>query len=242
MFALPYFIFGGDWVYKYEMHLHSKGCSLCSIAEANDLIIAAKEKGYSGVVLTNHFYRGNTCVDRKLPWKEFVAAYEKDYLKAKEFGNKLDMDVLFGLEEGLGRGKEILIYGISPKLISATPEFLNLKLPELYKFIHKNGGFAVCAHPFRNRDYISEPDKEPDIRYFDAIEVYNHCNYVEDNLKAQDFAKKTGIPVISGGDAHSTKVIGFSGLAFNKRIRNSKELVKALKANKYRLIVDGQIL
>ena len=66
-------------MYKYEMHLHSKGCSLCSISTAEELITAAKDKGYSGVVFTNHFFRGNTCIDRKLPWESFVSAYEEDY-------------------------------------------------------------------------------------------------------------------------------------------------------------------
>ncbi|MBQ8203335.1 MAG: PHP domain-containing protein [Clostridia bacterium] len=229
-------------MYKYEMHLHSKGCSLCSIASAKELITAAKGKGYSGVVFTNHFYRGNTCIDRKLPWKDFVAAFNEDYLSAKEFGKAVDMDVLFGIEEGIGQGKEVLIYGISPTLLSSTPEFKSMKLPELYNFVHKNGGFAVCAHPFRRRDYISEPDKEPELKYFDAIEVYNHCNSVTDNLKAAEFAKKTGIPVISGGDAHNVDVIGSSGLAFNKRINDSKQLVKELRRNSYKLIINGQIL
>ena len=229
-------------MYKYEMHLHSKECSACSYATSEELIIAAKEKGYSGIVLTNHFIRGNTCIDRKLPWEFFVGAYEEDYLMAKEFGLKVDMDVLFGIEEGLGKGKEILIYGLSPKTIKSAPLFKSMQLPELYKFIHKNGGFAVCPHPFRHRDYIIESDKEPDLRYFDAIEVSNHCNSVEENLKATEFAKSNGMKMIAGGDVHSIGGIGYSGLAFNERIRNSKQLVKHLKSNKYRLIVNGEII
>ena len=229
-------------MYKYEMHLHSKGCSLCAIDTAEDLVVAAKDKGYSGVVFTNHFFHGNTSIDRKLPWKEFVMHYEEDYLKAKAIGDKLDIDVIFGIEEGLGYGKEILIYGISPKLIAENPQLKNMKLPELYKFIHKNGGFAVCPHPFRVRDYIKYPDAEPNLKYFDAIEVSNHCNTPYENLKAAEFAKRTGTPAIAGGDAHSINGIGMSGLAFNKRIRDSKQLIKALKSKKYRLIVNGQII
>ncbi len=229
-------------MYKYEMHLHSKGCSLCSIATAEELIVAAKNNGYSGVVFTNHFFRGNTSIDRKLPWESFVSAYEEDYLRAKAFGEQLDFDVIFGIEEGLGKGKEILIYGLGPEIIKSNPEFKSMQLPELYKFIHKNGGFAVCPHPFRQRDYIIEPDKEPDFRYFDAIEVSNHCNTIEENLKAVDFAKSNGMKMIAGGDAHSVGGIGYSGLAFKKRIKNSKELVRQLKSNNYRLIVNGQII
>ena len=224
------------------MHLHSSGCSKCASSTAEELIYAAKNKGYSGVVFTNHFYRGNTCIDRELPWESFVSAYEEDYIRAKELGEQIDIDVFFGIEEGIGGGKEMLIYGLTPEIIKSNPNFKSMQLPELYKFIHKNGGFAVAAHPFRQAFYIPEPDKEPDLRYFDAIEVNNHSTPSDRNIKAAIFAQETGILTTSGGDVHNTSGIGFSGIAFNNRIKTSKELVRLLKSGKYRLIVNGQII
>ena len=85
-------------MFKYEMHLHTSGCSKCAHSTIEEMIIALKEKGYTGAVITNHFYRGNTAVDRKLPWEDFVSAYEKDFLVGKALGEKLDFDVIFGIE------------------------------------------------------------------------------------------------------------------------------------------------
>lgn len=49
-----------------------------------ELVDALEAEGYSGAVLTNHFYWGNTGIDRNLPWNEFVKAYEIDYKKCKK--------------------------------------------------------------------------------------------------------------------------------------------------------------
>ena len=65
-------------MYKYEIHLHTNNCSACAISSPEEMVDIAAEKGYSGIVITNHFYHGNTGVDRNLPWEEFVSCFEKD--------------------------------------------------------------------------------------------------------------------------------------------------------------------
>ena len=59
-------------MYKYELHLHTSGCSKCGISSAREMVLCAKEKGYKGIVVTDHFYRGNTGIDRSLPRERFV--------------------------------------------------------------------------------------------------------------------------------------------------------------------------
>ena len=228
-------------MYKYEMHLHTNSCSACAVSTGEEMVKAAKEKGYTGLVITNHFFHGNTAINRRTPWKDFVEAYKNDYLEAKKAGEKYGVEVLFGIEEGYGWGKETLIYGISPELLMNTPEFLHMKIAEMSKFVRENDGFIVAAHPFRDRDYIAEPRKAPDATLFDAIEAYNHGNSFEDNDLAEQFCKKTGLPRISGGDVHSIHGIGTAGLAFYERITNSEQLVLALKEGKYKLIINGEI-
>ena len=57
-----------------------------------EIVTALKEKHLSGAVITNHFYYGNTAIDKTLPWHDFVMAYQEDYLYgarlAKEAGVK----------------------------------------------------------------------------------------------------------------------------------------------------------
>ena len=82
-------------MFKYEMHTHTSQCSKCAQVNIEKLVSGLKERGYSGVVITNHFYRGNTSVNRKLPWDEFVGAYENEWKIGKALGEQLDFDVIF---------------------------------------------------------------------------------------------------------------------------------------------------
>lgn len=229
-------------MYKYEIHLHDSKCSKCGMSSASQMLLAAKEHGYSGVIFTNHFYRGNTAIDRKLPWAEFVDAYKQDWLEAKAFGDQIGMDVLFGIEEGYGNGKEVLIYGLSAEAMQNNPSMPKMTINELSTFVRENGGFIACAHPFRNRPYITDPYAEPDPSCFDGVEVYNHFNTNEDNAKALDFAKRNGLIPISGGDIHSSSNFGVAGLAFARRITDEKELVKALKSRDFKLIIGDKLV
>ncbi len=229
-------------MFKYETHLHTSGCSACGVSTAEEMVIAAKEHNYAGVIFTNHFYHGNTSVNRKLDWRDFVEKYERDYLKALEVGKTLDIDVFFGFEEVYEPGKEVLVYGVGPEAVKEASFLRKADLQQLSDFVRENGGFIAAAHPFRRRDYIPQPEKEPDMRYFDAIEVYNSGNTEEDNKLAFEFAKRKNVPVISGGDIHSKAYFGYSGLAFNERLHTPENLVKALKSQEYKLIINGNLV
>ncbi len=223
-------------MYKFEVHLHTSACSGCANSTGKEMVDAAIEKGYSGIVITNHFFHGNTCVDRKLPWRDFVRAYANDYYETKKYGEEKDITVLFGLEEGYAAGKEILIYGLSPEIISSHPEFNYMDLSQKSDFIHSYGGIVVHSHPFRVRDYIPNPDVAPTPDYIDGVECYNFFNAIEENLKAFIYAENTGKFKISGTDIHNASGFGQAGLDFDNPIKTNKELVNEIKKGNYRLI------
>ena len=93
-------------MFRYEMHIHSKPCSGGGddIRRQIDVLI---ERGYTGMVITNHFYYGDTRIDRGLPWEEFVDAYRQDYLNGLEYARERDFDLYFGVEEHVGEGLEV---------------------------------------------------------------------------------------------------------------------------------------
>lgn len=228
-------------MYKFEIHLHTTACSDCAVSSAFEMLDAAKQNGYSGIVITNHFYNGNTCVDRSLPWKDFVNEYKKDYENAKSYGEKLGLKVFFGIEEGYEPGKEMLIYGLSPEILENCPEFKNMSAKEKSEFAHENGGITVCAHPFRDRFYIPNPDTPPNPIFFDGIECFNYFNKDEENDKAFAFAEQCGLIKTSGCDIHNAKDFGKAGIAFEKPINAYSDLLKYLKSGEYKLIIDGKI-
>ena len=228
-------------MFKYEMHLHSKDTSACGSSDAAEYIEAAKRCGYAGMVFTNHFFRGNTAISRDLPWQDFVKPYREEYLRVCEIGEREGIDVLFGVEEGFGGGKECLIYGLDADTIASEKSFPTLPIEELSQFVRENGGFIAQAHPFRQRGYITNPSVRPNVALFDAIEVYNRGNTLEDNITAEEFARETGVAVIAGGDVHSVSGFGRSGVAFEERVGNGKDLVRLLKSGNYKLVADASL-
>ena len=222
--------------YKYEMHIHTTlsggGAPIC------DHIDALIEKGYTGMVVTNHFYAGDNRVDRSLSWENFVGAYRRDYLAGLEYARKRDFDLLFGIEEHVGNGQEILIYGITPYLLETHPELKMADAEKYAEVVHSVGGLVYQAHPYRDRDYISCPYPLDCLDKLDGIEVYNAANNPEWNESAKKLANKKGLNVIGGSDGHSTDSCGRSGIAVGKRIKTNADLVKVLKNGEYTIIKD----
>lgn len=222
-------------MFLYEMHQHTTPCSHCGRADPVKLVYALKEAGFAGVVLTNHFYHGNTGIDRDLPWEDFVRAYEEDYLKAKKAGDEIGIDVIFGVEEHVGNGKEILLYGITPEMLYAHPECADGKLETISNAMHEYGALVFQAHPYRSRAYIIDPSPLLNLDYLDGIEAYNGCNPEDENIRAEQYAKENGKLMCAGSDAHGEEFENRFGIACEHRIRNAAELIETLKSGDYKL-------
>ena len=63
--------------YKYQMHAHTSPCSACAVMSPAELVESLYSGGYSGCVITNHFYNGNSGIDRKLPYNDFIKNMKK---------------------------------------------------------------------------------------------------------------------------------------------------------------------
>jgi len=226
-------------MYLYEMHCHALPCSACGGIQPEDLVRGMKDVGYAGMVLTDHFYHGNTGIRRTLPWADFVAAYEESYLRAKAVGDQLDFDVLFGIEEGIGDCKEALIYGLTPQFLYDHPEMRDCDLPHLSRIVREAGGFFVQAHPFRVRDYIPRPWEPLDPELFDGAEIYNACNPPLDNLRAVNWAQENGLPAIAGSDRHYMGHCENFGIVIPHRVRTEAELAEVLRDGAYELNIPG---
>lgn len=224
--------------YKYQMHVHTFPCSDCAKMSPEELVDELYNGGYAGCVITNHFVNGNTGIDRFLPWERFVKAYEDDYKALKTAAEKYDIDIIFGVEEGIGDGQEILCYGITPQLLYSHPELRERSIENWSRILHENGALCIQAHPFRTRDYIKNDSVLP-LEYIDGIEVYNFCNSQEDNSEAEEFARKNPqLITVSGADAHIVSIVCVSGIETDIRIKNEKTLVEILKSGNYRLIKE----
>ncbi len=234
-------------MFKYELHMHTSESSACGKNNIHEMIKKYKAEGYAGAVITNHFFYGNTCIDRTLPPEEFVKQFCAPYFEGLATAKELDFDLLFGIEENLGGGKEFLIYGITPQFLL---EHTYLFAPEMntspYRFkmlecwvteAKKCGTLIALAHPFRSRAYIKDPDYLPDSSLYEAVEVYNYCNTPEDNQKAMDFFADSDKIKISGSDLHSIEFSQSSGVLLPRRARDENALVEQLREGNFELLL-----
>lgn len=216
------------------MHMHSAPCSGGGddITKQIDVLI---ERGYTGMVITNHFYGGDTLIDRSLPWGEFVDAYRQDYLRAVKYAAARDFDVFFGIEEHVGEGLEILVYGITPDLLAEHPELAGGDARDYIRIVHGAGGLIFQAHPYRKRYYITKPGPIDCLDELDGIEVYNAANMPDANRKAARLAKTLGLRCTAGSDGHSAESCGRAGIATRVRPRDAAELIEILKSGEYEI-------
>ena len=146
--------------YKYEVHMHTAESSACGKTHAVDYIAEFKAQGYDGIIITDHFYHGNTAIDRSLPWEDFVEEFCKGYELAKAEGDKQGLKVFFGWEANR-LVDEYLIYGLDKAWLKAHPEVRDCPHDELFKIVDEAGGLIVGAHPFRERQYIIKVNLHP---------------------------------------------------------------------------------
>ena len=187
--------------YKYETHLHTSASSACGCSWGIEYLGGYKGLGYDGIFVTEHFYLGNTCIPRSLPWNEWVDRYCRSFYETKEAGLRIGIQVFFGWETTYGTGEDFLIYGLSPDWLKEHPEIVTLSQEQQYELVHSEGGLVVQAHPFRERDYMDEIRLHPN--HCDAWEVVNSGNEPYMDLRAYEYAASHGISMTCGSDIHS---------------------------------------
>ena len=222
-------------MFYYELHSHTDAASLCSLVEPEEYLEFYIDRGYSGMVVTDHFYHGNTAIDRHQPWDMFVDQFCEGYYRAKREGDKHGFTVLFGFEQKFCDGTdEYIVLGISPEWLKSHPEIRNMKRIPFFETIRKAGGFIIQAHPFRVRYYVSKIHLA--MNYVDAIEVFNLGDFDEQSRQSYEYAKNLGLPMTAGTDIHSIKgrhEVG--GLALDKKISTIEELIEEIKSGRAQL-------
>lgn len=234
-----------EYPYLYETHFHTNVSSACGASSPEDMVASAKDYGYTGIIVTDHNWGGNTCVDRSLPWEQFVDEYAKSYERAKAKGDEIGVDVFFGWEAGYN-GTEFLIYGVSKEFLKSHEAFRTASIAEQYDLVHEGGGIVVHAHPFREESYIPEIRLFPDL--VDAVEGVNAThvsplshshNNKEFDVRAKKYAKEHGFSMTAGSDVHSVLMFG-GGIRTKKKLNDIHEFTELIMSKKDYILWDGE--
>lgn len=230
--------------YLYETHMHTSESSACAQNTGAEMARAYKEAGYTGIIVTDHFFYGNTAVNRRQSWHEWVEQFCIGYEHARAEGDKIGLQVFFGWEAGY-HGTEFLIYGLDKEWLFAHPEIKEATVEEQFALVHAGGGIVSHAHPFREEDYIPEIRLFPE--YVDAVEGVNamHSSIASHahknplfNTRALAYGEEHGLPYTAGSDQHTTDMIG-GGMVFPRKLSDIHDFTRAVLAKEALALLDG---
>ena len=214
--------------YIYETHMHTNQASACGRSPGRDYIQRYIDAGYAGIIITDHFYRGNCGVDRSLPWREFIHRFCAGYEDARNEGEKRGFPVFFGWEENVD-GDEYLIYGPDENWMADHPDMPGWTRKQQHDYVRAAGGCVVQAHPFRARSYNTNIWLSPLLS--DGAEIYNAGNERKWDILAARYAAVTGLPVTAGSDNHCAERMcgaNLAGVVLDRPLESIQDYVDAV--------------
>lgn len=213
--------------FKYETHLHTKEGSACADSTGAQMVRAHYEAGYSGIIITDHFFNGNTTIPSNIPWEKRVELLYAGYDNAVEEAKDLPFSVFFGWEYA-DNGTEFLTYGLGKDFLLPYPDILSWSVEKYLTIARQNGAFISQAHPFREVWYIKKIRLFPE--YVDAIEVCNasHTNPKFDE-RALELAREYSLYQTAGSDTHSIDCMYGGGMFFDHELNSIEEFIQAVK-------------
>ncbi len=224
-------------MYKYELHLHTAEGSACGKSPAAEMVDFYIKQGYSGVVITDHFYHGNTRPSRDPAWKDYITEYAKGYENAKKAAMGEDFDVFFGVEEKGAGWDEYIVLGLSPEWYAKHEDLREMRGLPFLNTVRAAGGFVIQVHPYRERAYMLDKTiwLNPNV---DAIEVRNCGNLPEFDRNAYEYSKTLDLPITGGSDNHNALVKEpvLSGIELPFRVHTDAELIAAIRNKKQTVI------
>lgn len=217
--------------YLYETHLHTVQGSACADSPGRDYIRRYKDLGYTGIIVTDHFFQGNSAVDRSLPWAKWVGEFCRGYEDARREGERRGLDVFFGWEETF-KGDDYLVYGLDKEWLLKHPEAARWTRREQFETVREYGGCVVQAHPFREASYIRTIHLSTGC--VDAVEIANGGNEPAWDALAARYAKRLGLPVTAGSDIHEAADVAADttfGVYLDTKMETIHDYVRAIREN-----------
>lgn len=186
-----------------DLHVHT-AISPCSVLAIETVLEVSRQRGMDGVCLTDH---------------DTMAAARHVREGVQDDG----FVVIVGMEYTTPQG-DFLIFGPFEDIAPG------MDAEDLLPFVHGQGGAAVGAHPYRGWRPAEESLFEQGACA--VVEGVNGRNAAPENLRAQALARKLGLSMTGGSDAHRIDELAKFPTRFPERIESRDDLVRALLAGR----------
>lgn len=213
---------------RFDMHCHTRKGSLDSKIDIQDYVRILKQKGFQGMLVTDHnSYNG---------YRNWVKLRREKKIRT-------DFVVLKGVEYDTLDAGHILV--IMPKGIHLRIlEVRGLPVHMLIRIVHQCGGILGPAHPYGTKFMSAMCSKKMEkdqtlAEEFDFIEAFNTCELPESNKKAREMTQRYRKPGLGGSDAHREAYVGTAYTDIAYPVKNNDDLIYAIK-NGYVVGCGGQ--
>ena len=218
--------------YRYELHCHTKEVSRCGKIPAAQIVELYRQKGYHGIVITDHFSPMTFSPISVFQPQNFIDFYVSGWRAAKLAAPE-DFSVLLGMElRYYATANDYLVYGADEHFLRSHGNLMTYYPRRFYKLAKKNDLIVVQAHPFREGMIRTNP------KYLDGCEVFNGKNIGTDaNEKAEAWADKHHMNIRTGGsDFHRLRDLATGGIETDRQIKTNAQLLDVLRRNDFDLI------
>lgn len=203
---------------KLDMHCHTKEGSPDSKVELLNNVEILRQRGFQGMLITDH-----------------------DSYKAYRYYQKLpdkpeDFVILKGIEyDTVDAGHMLIIMPADVKL--PILELRGLPVILLIEIVHHYGGIIGPAHPCGEKflsicNTLRGKLAGNIYRKFDFIEGYNACEDADSNIRAMRIAEEYGLPCFGGSDSHKPDGVGFGYTILQENIGNETDLINYIRSGK----------
>ena len=153
-----------------------------------------------------------------------------------ELSQQFKIAIFRGIEADTDLG-HLLLFGVNSEVMrrfDLTSRML--KSDALIEIVHREGGVAIPAHPFRDSGYGPRLDTllSRHGAALGAIEVLNGQSSIDQNQHAEDAALKLGLTAVGGSDAHFATGKWFLTVAteFEREVRTVAEMCAEIRAGR----------
>jgi predicted metal-dependent phosphoesterase TrpH len=200
-------------VLSVELHAHS-AASHDGRDPVDRLLEQAAAVGLDGLAVTDH---------------DEIAASLEAAEKAPEYG----LVGIPGMEVSSADG-HVLALGVRELVPAGLP------FAETVARIHDQGGLAVVPHPFqKSRSGVAASVSREALASADAVETYNSRLLTGlANRRAERFARRHGLPMTAGSDAHIAEMVGRAATLVDADERSAAAVLDAIREG--RTSLDGR--
>jgi len=191
---------------KLDLHLHTTRHSPDSSMTPLGLVDRARRVGLDGVVITEHDWL----------WTE----PELDELREEA----PDLLIMGGIEVSSFEG-HVLVYGVTNPF--AVPH--GIHMAALCREVHRQGGAAVAAHPFRWGQPFDEilQRENPEL---DGLELMTNNMDDDCRRRAAQVRERYGFAGLGSSDAHHENVLGCCFTELPDTVKNIRDVAAAIRA------------